>query len=127
MGSRASLPLLHHCPTHKIQGCLFCSPNLPSGSALLCCPGDMEGLLSQVLELLRDRDTSPPFMNQTGPYLLPATYGNRKRRKRLGEDSLPHCYHHLRKRQGLLFHTHALGAGSPSTTTCRDSSTVLPR
>lgn len=50
----------------KISGC---SPILPpSGIALLHCPGEVQGLFSQVLQLVGDRDISSDLVT-SGPVL----------------------------------------------------------
>lgn len=51
------------------------SPRYPSlGLVLLCCPGKMQGPLSQGLQLVRERDSSPALMT-LGSSLLTATGG----------------------------------------------------
>jgi hypothetical protein len=79
---RASLPR-PHCPmADKLQGQLSQAHMLeaispmppPSTSALLCCPGEGQGLLSWVLQLVRvrGRDSSPALITPLRPTLLPA-------------------------------------------------------
>lgn len=51
---RASSPHLHPQPPLL--------PPMPTEPALLCCPGEVQGLLSQVLQPVRDRASSSFFM-----------------------------------------------------------------
>lgn len=45
-----------------------------NGSALLCCPGEMQGLISLVLTMVGDTVNSPTHVT-LGPAFLPATGG----------------------------------------------------
>lgn len=58
---------------------------LPPGSAFLCYTGKVHGLLSQVLQLVRSRDSSPVLMTP-GPGLPSVNGGERAKRRRV---SLP--------------------------------------
>lgn len=62
-----ALPLSYPCAS---------SPALPlqSGSALVCCPGEVQELLSQVWKPVRGRNSSPILMTPEPP-LLPAIGG----------------------------------------------------
>ena len=73
----------------------------------LCCPGKVQDLLSQVLQLIGDRDSSPSDMT-TGPVFSSASV-------LLGEKaslSSP-CLHMADEGLGYGSHTHYFGAGSP--------------
>lgn len=79
--------------------------HLLKGLALLCCPGKVQGLLSQVLQLMGIKDSSPTLAT-TGSTLPPAPevdgHGGGGQRGRWV--------------MGQLFYAHNFGAGSPTPT-----------
>lgn len=73
----------------------------------LCCPGRVQDLLSHMLQLIGDRDSSPSHMT-TGPAFLPASMVMGER----ASLSSP-CLHMADEGLGYVSHTHYFGAGSP--------------
>lgn len=63
---------------------------LLSVSALLCCPGKVWGLLSQVLHLVRGRDNSPALVT-TGLGHLPAAGGEEQAGRKVSLTCPHHC------------------------------------
>lgn len=60
------------------------------GPVLLCCPGQVQGLTSQVLQQVRDRASSPVLMTP-GPALPPAVGGKGQRGWRASLPCPSHC------------------------------------
>lgn len=95
---RASLPSPWPCIADKRQGHFSCAhpalrpallqPLCPS-LAPLCCPGEVQGLLSRLLRKVRDRASTSAFMI-LGPALPPAIDG----KERMGRRCLlhPRCH-----------------------------------
>lgn len=81
---------------------------LPSESALLCCPGEVQGLLFWMLQQVRNRTSSPALMNPW-PALLFVIDG-RVQGKGISPLLIPP---HSKQEAGLAFpHSHSW-AGSP--------------
>lgn len=108
-----SVPEAHLNPCHKSQ--LYCSSQLKCGAhspqyfsqkgagpAPLCCPGEVQGQLSWVLQLVRGRTGSPALMTP----VLQMVRGEG------GRVSVPH-YLMADEWQGQLSCAHTLTAGSP--------------
>lgn len=98
----------------KVQGKLSHNHTLEAGSlmppplelALLCCPDEVQGLLSQVLQQVTDRISSLALTFLLGPALPPSTDGEGKSE---GSESVPClCHCTADKRQGQHFHAHTL-------------------
>jgi hypothetical protein len=68
---------------------------------LPCCPGEVQGLYSQVLQLVRDIAISPTFMT-LGSVLLPAIG---VKEQEWGRASLPHPCHHITDKWGDSLHS----------------------
>ena len=115
----------------EVQGHLSCSHSLEASlpethtqaeTALPCSPGEVQSPISQLLQLVRDRSSSPTFM-ALGPAVPPAIVCMCYYRMALPSP----CDSTADTRQGWLSSTHELGASSPAIPTSRNSFTVLPR
>lgn len=98
---------------------------LPSGSALLCCPGEVQGLFSQVLQQIRDRDSIPALMDPWGqfshsPLVVRAKWEGRR------SFSSPTPLHSRQKNRAVAPTLTQPSGNSPTTPTCRVRSTLLP-
>ena len=84
--------------------------SLPTESAVLCCPDEMQSPFSQVLQLVRGRASSPKLITLWTAF--PSARGG----EGLGVGTSPLCPCHSMadKGQGQLSHTHTLGASSPT-------------
>lgn len=88
--------------------CWLTYPLLQPGSALLCCPGEVQGLLFWMLQQVRNRTSSPALMNPW-PALLFVIDG-RVQGKGISPLLIPP---HSKQEAGLAFpHSHSW-AGSP--------------